>query len=164
MRRFPLHVERRKKGEVYICAAMEIKIINTESPDYEAMIALRMKVLLDPIGIPRSYINPEKEKSDVLVGAFEEDKIIGCCILTQVDNNTLQLRQMAVETSIQQKGIGAAIVAFAEKLAKERGHKSLMMHARDNVIPFYQKCGYNIAGAQFFEVGIGHHKMEKRLL
>lgn len=142
---------------------MEIKIIQTTSPAYEAMIALRMKVLLDPIGIPRSYINPEKEASDILIGAFDEDKLIGCCILTHVDNDTLQLRQMAVDNSLQQKGIGATIVSFAESIAKERGYKILMMHARDNVIPFYQKCGYSISGEQFFEVGIGHHKMEKQL-
>jgi len=142
---------------------MELKTITTNTPEYEAMIALRMKVLLDPIGIPRSYINPEKEKSDALVGAFEEDKLIGCCILTHIDENTLQLRQMAVDTVLQQKGIGAAIVAFAESIAKERGYQTLMMHARDAVIGFYQKCGYKIRGEQFFEVGVGHHKMQKEL-
>ncbi|GAA4737288.1 GNAT family N-acetyltransferase [Flavisolibacter ginsenosidimutans] len=142
---------------------MELKTITTNTPEYEAMIALRTKVLLDPIGIPRSYINPEKERSDVLIGAYEEDNLIGCCILTAVDENTLQLRQMAVDTVLQQKGIGAAILAFAENIAKERGYKMLMMHARDAVIGFYQKCGYQICGEQFFEVGIGHHKMQKQL-
>jgi predicted GNAT family N-acyltransferase len=38
-----------------------------------------------------------------------------------------------------------------------------MMHARDPVIDFYKKCGYLIAGEQFFEVGMGHHKMQKQL-
>ncbi len=70
---------------------------------------------------------------------------------------------MAVETSQQQGGIGTAIVAFAEKTAKEKGYQKLMMHARDNVLEFYKKCGYQIAGEQFFEVGIAHHKMEKHL-
>jgi N-acetylglutamate synthase-like GNAT family acetyltransferase len=143
---------------------MDIKLITTASPDYENMIALRMKVLLDPIGIPRSYINPEKEAADVLVGAFDGGKLIGCCILTHVDNTTLQLRQMAVDNALQQKGIGAAIVAFSEDFAKDRGYKILMMHARDSVIGFYEKCGYKISGDQFFEVGTGHHRMEKPLL
>jgi len=39
----------------------------------------------------------------------------------------------------------------------------LMMHARDPVLNFYKKCGYEIYGEQFFEVGIGHHKMQKVL-
>ena len=38
-----------------------------------------------------------------------------------------------------------------------------MMHARDTVMDFYKKNGYVISGPQFFEVGIGHHRMEKKL-
>ena len=39
----------------------------------------------------------------------------------------------------------------------------LMMHARDPVMEFYKKSGYEIVGDQFFEVGMGHHRMEKKL-
>ena len=128
------------------------------------MIALRMKVLLNPIGVSQSYINTEKEKQDVLIGAFEDDALIGCCILTRVNDSTVQLRQMAVENSLQKKGIGTAIVSFAETMAKEKGYQQLMMHARDNVLDFYRKCGYKIVGEQFFEVGIAHYKMQKQLI
>lgn len=128
------------------------------------MIDLRMKVLLDPIGIPRSYIDPEKEKADYLIAAFEGADMIGCCILTPVDSSTIQLRQMAVNTILQKKGVGTALVSFAEVFSKEKGYQKLMMHARDSVLDFYKKCGYSISGPQFFEVGIGHHKMEKELV
>jgi predicted GNAT family N-acyltransferase len=37
------------------------------------------------------------------------------------------------------------------------------MHARDTVLSFYEKCGYQISGEQFFEVGIAHHKMQKEV-
>jgi predicted GNAT family N-acyltransferase len=142
---------------------MTIRLIHTNNKEYSDMANLRMKVLLEPVGIPRSYINPEKEKNDTLIGAFENEQLIGCCILTHVDDATLQLRQMAVENSLQKKGIGASIVFFAENLAKEKGYGVLMMHARDSVLGFYKKCGYHVNGEQFFEVGIGHHKMEKQL-
>lgn len=127
------------------------------------MIELRLNVLLNPIGVPRSYINPQKEASDTLIGAFENDALIGCCILTKIDNTTIQLRQMAVDTSLQKKGVGVAILSFAENFAKGQRYKTLMMHARDTVLDFYTKCGYHVGGEQFFEVGIGHHKMDKAL-
>lgn len=142
---------------------MTIRLIHTNTADYEAMIALRMKVLLDPIGIPRSYINPQKEAADLLVAAFTGDELIGCCVLTHVDDATIQLRQMAVANNLQQKGVGKAIVAFAEGTAKQKGYTTLMMHARETVVDFYKKCGYRISGGRFFEVGIGHFKMEKQL-
>lgn len=143
---------------------MDIRLFDTDDPEYGEMIELRMQVLLRPIGIPESYINAQKERSDLLVGAFEQGVLMGCCVLTPHDAALIQLRQMAVRPDYQGKGVGAAIVAFAEKTAKEKGFKRLMMHARDVVIPFYKKCGYTIAGAPFTEVGISHHRMEKELL
>ena len=143
---------------------MDIRLIKTGTIEYGHMINLRMKVLLEPVGIPRSYIDPQKESNDLLIGAFEKDQLVGCCILSHVDNNILQLRQMAVDNNLHKKGIGGAIIEFAEKVAKEKGYVVLMMHARDTVLEFYKKCGYHVAGKQFFEVGIGHHKMEKQLI
>lgn len=140
-----------------------IREIQHNSNDYEEMIALRLAVLLEPIGIPPSFINREKEMNDFLIGAFEGDQIIGCCVLTRVSKETLQLRQMAVKKESQGKGVGAAIIVYSEKLAKEKGYRQLMMHARDVVIPFYEKSGYVISGGGFTEVGIAHHMMIKKL-
>ena len=142
---------------------MEIKLIGFGSDEYDQMIDLRISALLEPIGVPASYINPEKEREDIFIGAFDNEKIIGCCVLTPRDKDQVQLRQMAVTPGLQGKGIGAAIIGFAEEVARERHFEFLMMHARDPVIDFYKKCGYDIVGEQFFEVGIGHHKMRKQL-
>lgn len=142
---------------------MDLRLFTTDSPEYKEMVELRLTVLLRPIGVPESYIDPRKEQTDFLVGAFVDGTLIGCCVLTPHGADLIQLRQMAVRPEQQGKGVGAAIVGFAEKISKERGFKRLMMHARNVVIPFYQKCGYAIAGESFTEVGIGHHRMEKEL-
>lgn len=138
-------------------------IIRVDTPAYEEMVALRMKVLLGPIGIPATYINSQKEAGDILIGAVDEAQLVGCCILTRINSQTVQLRQMAIDQSLQQKGIGRDLIAFAEHTASDNGYHTVMLHARDTVIPFYEKCGYAIAGEQFFEVGIGHHKMDKKI-
>ena len=142
---------------------MMIKIIQPYTNEYDRLVEVRVKSLLEPIGIPASYILPEKEKDDIFIAALINDDIIGCCVLTRVDDTTVQLRQMAVIEAYRGQKIGKAIIKFAEKTAKENGYSKLMMHARDPVIEFYKKSGYEIAGEQFFEVGMGHHRMEKRL-
>jgi N-acetylglutamate synthase-like GNAT family acetyltransferase len=142
---------------------MEIRLIETGTEDYEQMKQLRLEVLLRPIGVPETYINPQREKNELLVGAFDGEKMIGCCVLTAVDSSRLQLRQMAVDTTVQGKGVGARIVSFSENLGRERGFAELFMHARDAVMGFYTKCGYKVRGEQFFEVGIPHHIMYKAL-
>jgi N-acetylglutamate synthase-like GNAT family acetyltransferase len=127
------------------------------------MITLRITQLLEPIGVPSHYIEKEKEKTDFLIGAFENSEMIGCCVLTPRENGVIQLRQMAVRIDYRGKRVGAAIIEFAEQVARENNFSLLLMHARDPVIDFYKKCGYEIEGDQFFEVGMGHHKMQKQL-
>ena len=142
---------------------MNIRLLQHNSSDYSQMLDLRLKVLLNPIGIPASFIQTEKEKNDYLIGAFEGAEIVGCCVLTPKENKTVQLRQMAVLQSLQGTGIGAAIVAFAEKIAFEKGFETLLLHARSHVTSFYLKCGYTIVGEPFEEVGIEHRIMQKQL-
>lgn len=142
---------------------MEIKLIQHNTADYEKMIALRIQVLLAPIGVPSSFINRTKEASDLLVGAFHGEDIIGCCVLTRLTSERVQLRQMAVDTETQGTGVGAAIIDFAERVAHNQGYRELLLNARDPVIPFYEKCGYRVHGEGFTEVGIAHHTMTKDL-
>ena len=142
---------------------MNTRIIEHGSHDYDEMIRLRLSQLLEPIGVPASFIQKEDEKSDILIGAFEGDEIIGCCVLTPVDHDMVQLRQMAVRSKYRGRGIGGDIIEFAEQVCRENKFSLIMMHARDPVIDFYKKCGYEIYGDQFFEVGMGHHKMQKQL-
>ncbi len=140
---------------------MNIKLIEHNSLDYDKMISLRINVLLAPIGIPASFINPANEVNDLLIGAFHQADLLGCCVLTKLNESTIQLRQMAVDTKTQGTGVGAAIIEFAESTARDNGYTKLLLNARDSVIPFYEKCGYHVTGEGFTEVNIPHHTMVK---
>ncbi|MBX3240989.1 MAG: GNAT family N-acetyltransferase [Chitinophagaceae bacterium] len=143
---------------------MPLKIIEYDSPEYGQMIRLRNEILRKPLGL---HFNPEelsREKEDILIGAFEEERLIGCCLLTAQDDGTCRLRQMAVNATLRQKGIGASLMNFAENIARDKGYGGLVMHARKVAVGFYKKCGYHITGDEFYEVGIPHYKMVKRLI
>lgn len=127
------------------------------------MVKLRDEMLRRPLGLTFTAEELEKEKEDILIAAFDEDEILGCCLLTQTALDTVKLRQMAVKNSLQGKGIGQAIMNFAETLARDKGYKKLTMNARDTAIGFYERCGYNVNGDGFIEVSVPHHVMEKRL-
>jgi N-acetylglutamate synthase-like GNAT family acetyltransferase len=142
---------------------MICKLIEHNSPEYNQMVALRMEVLRKPLGLTFTSEQLEAEKTDFLIAAYDEQNLVGCCVLTPRNNKTIQLRQMAVSPYIQGKGLGRGIVAYAEELALTNGFEELMMHARDTALHFYQKQGYRIEGDVFIEVGIGHHRMIKLL-
>lgn len=142
---------------------MAIKQINHGSTAYEKMIHLRIEILRKPLGLTFSEEELAKEKSDILIGAYDEDELLGCCLLTKVDDKCVKLRQMAVQKNQQSKGIGESILNYTENIARDKGYKKIMMHARDTAIGFYEKLGYTTVGDQFIEVNTFHHIMEKQL-
>ncbi len=142
---------------------MALKQIDYGSKEYQQMVALRMEILRKPLGLGFTKEELEKEKDDVLIAAFEEEKMLACCLLTQHDPKSVRLRQMAVLNNVQGKGIGASMMNFAETLARDKGYKKLMMHARKTALGFYEKLGYKVTGAEFEEVTIPHFMMEKQL-
>jgi ribosomal protein S18 acetylase RimI-like enzyme len=128
------------------------------------MVDLRNQILRKPLGLTFTNEELENEKNEILIAAFEEDEILGCCVLCPIENERFRLRQMAVKDDVQGKGIGASIMSFAETIAKDKGYKYMLMHARDSAIGFYEKFGYKVIGTPFIEVNLPHHIMEKELI
>jgi N-acetylglutamate synthase-like GNAT family acetyltransferase len=142
---------------------VSLKQITYGSIEYNKMLQLRNEVLRIPLGLAFTTEELANEKNDIFIGAFDEDQIIGCCILTIIDYKSVRLRQMAVQKNQQGKGIGESILHFAENIARDNGYIKLMMHARNTAIGFYEKMGYNITGEKFIEANIFHYYMEKKL-
>jgi ribosomal protein S18 acetylase RimI-like enzyme len=142
---------------------MALKIIDHGTIEYRQMVKLRDDILRRPLGLTFSPEELEAEKDNMLIAAFEDERILGCCMLVEELPGTVRLRQMAVLNDLQGKGIGRALMNFAENLARDRGYKTLRMHARVNAVGFYEKVGYKVLGEQFVEVTIPHYVMEKML-
>jgi GNAT superfamily N-acetyltransferase len=142
---------------------MALKILDHGSPEYRQMLKLRDDILRKPLGLTFDDDEIEEEKENLLIGAFEEEDMLGCCMLVEESPTSVRLRQMAVLNDLQGKGIGRALMQFAENLARDRGYKVLTMHARNNAIGFYEKMGYRKKGDEFIEVTISHYVMEKEL-
>lgn len=142
---------------------MPIKIIDYGTKEYKQMIDLRYDILRKPLHLSFETNQVDDEKNDILIGAFEEEKMLGCCLLTALDKHCLRLRQMAVQNNLQGKGIGAAMMNFAENVARDAGYKKIVMHARKTAIGFYEKLGYKVSGNEFLEISIPHFVMEKKL-
>lgn len=142
---------------------MGLKQIDHGSKEYQQMVTLRFEIMRKPLGLSFSTEELAKEKNDILIGAFDEDEMTGCCILTDISSGSVKLRQMAVLKNMQGKGIGETIIQFAENIARDKGYKTLTMHARDTAIGFYEKYGYKVEGGGFVEINIPHHIMKKNL-
>lgn len=142
---------------------MALRFIDYGSPEYKEMIALRMEILRKPLGLTFNEEDLAKEKDDILLGAFEDDQLVACCILTKISEDTCKLRQMAVQQKMQRNGVGAALMHFAENVARDAGFKNMIMNARKTAQGFYEKLGYKADGKEFIEVTIPHYEMKKNI-
>lgn len=142
---------------------MALKIIDYGTHEYKLMVKLRDDLLRKPLGLTFSKEELENEKENMLIGAFDDDDILGCCMLVEQDPKVVKLRQLAVLNTLQGKGVGTAILQFAENIARDRGYKTITMHARKHTAEFFEKLGYKIDGDEFIEITIPHYKMDKYL-
>jgi predicted GNAT family N-acyltransferase len=142
---------------------MALKMIDHGSKEYQQMVNLRYNILRKPLGLGFDPKELEQEKNEVLIGAFEDDQMLGCCMLVKQEDKMMRLRQMAVLNNLQGKGVGRALMTFAENISRDLGYKKIMMHARKTAVGFYEKLGYKVTSDEFDEVTIPHYTMEKDL-
>src|SRR4029078_2400687 len=142
---------------------MAVKLIDYGTRDYKLMISLRYQLLRKPLGLSFTDDELEEEKNDILIGCFDDDKLEGCCLLKETTPDMLRLRQMAVVSGLQGKGIGKILLQFAENIARDRGYKKIIMHGRKTEVGFYENLGYKKRSGEFEEVPILHYVMEKEL-
>ncbi|GAB3006580.1 GNAT family N-acetyltransferase [Niabella terrae] len=142
---------------------MALKIIDYGSPQYEQMVRLRNEILRHPLGMELEEDDIVADRDYILIGAFEDDKMLGCCLLAPEDEIKVVLRQMAVRPQLQGKGIGKALMDFAEAIARDSGYREILMHARSTATGFYERMGYMTSGDIFVKLSIPHILMSKKI-
>ena len=142
---------------------ISIEEIEVTSTDYQDLLQFRNKLLREPLGLNLFDEDLSGDSNDIILIAKEAGKIIGCVMLQPADDTTVKLRQMAVDASLQGKGMGRILVENAEEAALQNGYKKIVLHARRTAEGFYEKLGYRAYGDIFTEVNIPHIAMKKDL-
>jgi GNAT superfamily N-acetyltransferase len=132
--------------------------------DFEHYFALRYAVLRKPWGQPEGSERDKEEDSAIHAFIKEDGRVLAVGRLQFVNDTDAQVRFMAVDPAQQGRGLGKAVLAFLEARAGEAGRGRVLLHARENAIPFYESCGYVIKEKSHLLWGeIQHWLMEKRL-
>lgn len=133
------------------------------SEQYRLECALRNRLLREPLGLNLYDEALEKERDFLHFGAFECDRLIGCLIAVPLEESLFQIKQMAIETSLQGRGIGRQLMIDVEARLKGEGVSELLLHGRETALGFYERLGFTKEGERFQEVGIPHYRMRKSL-
>lgn len=140
-------------------------VISFGSEEYKQMLDLRHRILRAPLNLFATEEELAKDKDYTLLGLFNEsnNKLLACCFLTHKNNDMVQLRQMAVDDTLQNSGYGRKLIEYAEQTARNSNYKIMYLHARETAVGFYEKLGYTTQGEYFYEIGVPHIEMIKNL-
>src|SRR5579862_3910139 len=96
---------------------LEVSRIAHGSPEYRAMLDLRLEVLRRPLGLDFTEDDLVAEKEDTFLAVFEDGKAIACLVLTPRSESNIQMRQVAVAPGQQRAGLGTRLVVESERVA-----------------------------------------------
>lgn len=142
---------------------IEIREIEYGSKEYKDELEIRNKVLRLPLGLDIYDEDLRGEKDDTHIGAFYNGKLAGVTVLTGESETTVRMRQVAVHDILRGRGVGKALIEYAEGLCRTKGYKEIMLHSRMTSKDFYIKLGYSVTSGEFTEVMIPHVEMKKQL-
>lgn len=142
---------------------MDVREIFHGSEEYKAEVQLRDEVLRKPLGLRFSAEDLEAEKTNRHFGLFEGQELLATLQFVKIADEDLKMRQVAVSPSRQGEGLGKLLVAWSESWALTHGFQQIRLHAREGAVKFYLRMGYEVVGDEFFEVGLPHRLMQKRL-
>ena len=94
--------------------------------------------------------------------AVSAGRVIGTCRLL-LRGDVAKLGRLAVEQSRRGRGVAAAILREADRVAMCQGADRIALHAQTYAEQLYRDNGYRERGARFVEEGIEHVAMEKLL-
>ena len=128
---------------------------------------LRWRILRAPWQQPRGSEKDEAECNayHLMATAQHEHHILGVGRIHQLNAQTAQIRYMATAETSRGRGVGSKLLKALEQQAQRWDVSIIVLNAREEAVPFYQRNGYRIiATAETLFGEIPHTHMEKRLI
>lgn len=140
----------------------EVRRIRDES-ELEQALALRREVFVAEQGVPVEEELDGRDGEAIQLVAVDADGLVQATCRLLADEAGMRVGRLCVRADRRRQGLGAALLAEAEREARAAGASVLAMHAQVTAMPLYERIGYVPVGEPFDEAGIEHLAMEKTL-
>ena len=131
---------------------MELRHAAFDSDGYRACLELRRVVLREPLGLDWSEVDLAEEERERQFGLWDGEEVVACLSIRPLEPGRVKLRQMAVRFDRQGGGVGRALVSGVLELLRGEDVAEVELHAREPVLDFYRKLGFEAVGKGFLEV------------
>jgi predicted GNAT family N-acyltransferase len=126
-------------------------------------VAIRRRVFIEEQGVPEAdELDGKDAERTHFLARDAAGRAIGCACLRPYGAQH-KVERVAVLPELRGTGLGRDLMAAVEAHARSAGACDLVLHAQVSVVEFYERLGWASVGPRFFEAGIEHQRMEKRL-
>lgn len=145
-------------------SSFQLREIEPGTPEYLQADDVRYDALYREWGLPRSIIEDPEESALRHIAAFDGDTLVGYARIRLGEGDS-RISQVAVAPERRGEGVGALLMDALERLARSAGSTQIELHARANVVGFYERQGFTAEGEEFIS-GRAHtpHRRMRKLL
>lgn len=134
---------------------------------YDTFIAITapddMKTFLDEAynvdELRKEFLNPDSRFYFVHVEGAVAGYLklnVGAAQTEQMGDNTLEVQRLYLRTAYKHRGLGTALMAMAEKIARQEKRSAMWLGVWEHNVPaqgLYKKSGFEFCGDHVFQVG-----------
>ncbi|WP_321517612.1 GNAT family N-acetyltransferase [uncultured Bacteroides sp.] len=128
---------------------INIQRCSSENKDFRELIRLLDTELDTRYGTLQKEYNQynQIEYLETVVVAYDEEKSVGCGCFKKLDDQSVEMKRVFVQSDYRGKGFASAILEELERWAKEKGFLYSILETgvkQHEAISLYQKKGYVI--------------------
>jgi len=131
--------------------------------ELEGAFAVRRRVFVEEQGISEGLELDGYDREAQHMVVRDGELVIGTARVLFLAAGQAKIERMAILKPFRHRGVGRRIVSFLIEELRNRQVEQVVVHAQYPVAAFYRSCGFAELGSPFWEAGIKHIKMLRRL-
>lgn len=135
-----------------------VRFVKSDSDEFETVKQIRTAVFTEEQGADAKTEFDSFDSSSDFVLLYTRDEPVGTARLVMTDKGW-KIGRIAILKAHRGKGLGNLIVRAVLDRAFERGADTVYVDAQNYAVPFYEKIGFRVIGAELYDRGLPHMPM-----
>ncbi len=131
--------------------------------EFSQMQAIRRTVFQEEQGVDPSLDFDGLDETAEHILAYLDHQPVGTARVRYLNQQTAKIERLAVLPTARGLGLGKKLMEKAIDIASQKDVEEVAIHAQEYVKGLHQKLGFEQVGDIFYEAGIPHVEMIKKL-